>query len=162
MVLIQRQNNIAVAQLSDSTDQRPGVTTPVEVNMDTNDNIQQITHDPIGAPADIIIIKKGIYLMIAAPQIGRTSGTANRDVHLWFRVNDVDIPDTNVAISLDRTTEKDVIVSQLVRPFDVGDIINIMMSISATGEGLGLEAIEPAGEPIIPSIITTIHSVNLD
>jgi len=31
-----------------------------------------------------------------------------------------------------------------------------MMSIEKTGEGLGIEAIQPAGEPLVPSIILTI------
>jgi len=31
-----------------------------------------------------------------------------------------------------------------------------MMSVEAAGEGIGIEAIQPPGEPLIPSIILTM------
>jgi len=31
-----------------------------------------------------------------------------------------------------------------------------MMSVEKTGEGLGIEAIQPPGEPLVPSIILTM------
>ena len=147
------------AQLSDSTNQRPVVTTPVEITFDTNDQLDGITHSESVDPADITIVTAGRYIIFAAPQVGRTSGNMDRDFDLWFRVNDVDVPNTNVRIVLDRTAAKDVIISQLYRTFAAGDKINVLMSISATGEGIGIEAISPAGEPLIPSIIYTMHRV---
>ncbi len=41
-------------------------------------------------------------------------------------------------------------------PLNRGDALNIMMSGETEDEGLGIEAIEPDGEPAIPSIIVTI------
>jgi len=44
-------------------------------------------------------------------------------------------------------------------PFDAGDLINVMMSVEVPDEGLGIEAIHPTGEPLIPSIILSMHKI---
>jgi len=44
-------------------------------------------------------------------------------------------------------------------PFEAGDLINIMMSVEVPDEGLGIEAIHPTGEPLIPSIIFSMHKI---
>ena len=148
---------VSLAQLSDSTVQRPGVTTPVEITMDTNDKLIGITHSETVNPADITVDEAGNYILFAAPQVGRTSGTADRFVDFWFRKNDVDIANSNVRTVLTKTGAKDVIVAQYIDTLDAGDKINIMMSIEVTGEGLGIETIEPSGEPRIPAIIFSMH-----
>ena len=48
----------------------------------------------------------------------------------------------------------------MVAPLNRGDTLNIMMSGETESEGIGIEMIEPDGEPSIPSIILTI--VQLD
>jgi len=52
--------------------------------------------------------------------------------------------------------QKDVIVLQVLTRLNEGDTLNIMMSVEKTGEGLGIEAIQPPGEPLVPSIILTM------
>jgi len=49
------------------------------------------------------------------------------------------------------TEQKSVLYSKIK-----GDTLNIMMSVEKEGEGLGIEAIQPPGEPLVPSIILTI------
>ena len=44
-------------------------------------------------------------------------------------------------------------------PFDSGDVINVMMAVEKTGEGLGIEAIKTDGRPLIPSIIFSMHKI---
>ncbi len=151
--------DVVSAQISDTTTQAPAVTTPVEITLDTNDNIHGITHSTSSNTADIIIQTTGTYIMIAAPQITRTSGAMTRDVDFWFRVNDVDVVNSNVRVTLDKTSDTDVIVTQNIIDLEVDDVLNILMSISATGEGLGIAAITPSGEPAIPSIIFSMHKI---
>ena len=52
--------------------------------------------------------------------------------------------------------QKDVIILQVLTRLNQGDTLNMMMSVEKTGEGLGIEAIQPPGEPLVPSIILTI------
>ncbi len=78
------------AQISSTEDQRPTVTTPVLVELNQNDSISGIEHTAEN-PGTIKIADSGIYVLIAAPQVGRTSGTKARFVDFWLRKNGTDI-----------------------------------------------------------------------
>ena len=43
---------------------------------------------------DVIIKKSGIYLVIAGPQIAKLRGA--KIIDFWLRVNNVDLPNSNV------------------------------------------------------------------
>ncbi len=146
------------AQISSTEDQRPTVTTPVAVTLNQNDSISGILHSAEN-PGTITISDSGIYVLISAPQVGRTSGTKPRFVDFWLRKNGSDIPNSNVRLVIGENSSKDVIVNQTMMPFNAGDLVNVMMSVEVPDEGLGIEAIHPTGEPLIPSIIFSMHKI---
>lgn len=150
---------VSFAQISSTEDQRPKTTKPTVVTLNQNDAISGIEHTSDENPGDIRIPESGVYVVIAAPQIGRTKGTKPRYVDIWLRKNGTDIPHSNVRLVIRTKDDKDVIVNQTMLPFNRDDIINIMMSVEVTGEGLGLETIKPKGEPVIPSIILSMHKI---
>ena len=149
---------IDYAQISSTEDQRPTVTTPVVVELNQNDSISGVEHSAEN-PGTIRIADSGIYVLIAAPQVGRTTGNKPRFVDFWLRKNGADIQNSNVRVVIDGNTHKDVIVNQTMMPFNKDDLINIMMSVEVPDEGLGIEAIHPTGEPLIPSIIFSMHKI---
>ena len=149
---------IEFAQIISTIDQRPNTTEPVPVFMDQNDAIAGIIHTN-EHPADIQITESGTYVVIAAPQVGRNSGDEPSFVDFWLRKNGRDIPNSNVRCVLRTNESKDVIVNQTMMPFSAGDTLNVMMAVEKTGEGLGIEAIKPAGRPLIPSIIFSMHKI---
>ncbi|MDH3736848.1 MAG: hypothetical protein OEQ94_07495 [Nitrosopumilus sp.] len=149
---------IEFAQIISTTNQRPETTEPVPIFMDQNDAISGIEHTN-EHPADIQIIESGTYVLIAAPQVGRISGDGASSVDFWLRKNNRDIPNSNVRCVLRTNENKDVIVNQTMMPFNAGDVINVMMAVEKTGEGLGIEAIKTPGRPLIPSIIFSIHKI---
>ncbi len=149
---------INYAQISSTEDQRPTVTTPVQVTLNQNDSISGVEHSA-EQPGTIRIQDSGIYVLIASPQVGRTSGKENRFVDFWLRKNGTDIANSNVRVVVGDKGSKDVIVNQTMMPFDVGDLINVMISVEVPDEGLGIEAIHPTGEPLIPSIIFSMHKI---
>jgi len=75
------------------------------------------------------------------------------------RKNGKDIQNSIVRCVLGTNENKDVIVNQTMMPFNAGDIINVMMAVEKTGEGLGIEAIRTPGRPLIPSIIFSVHKI---
>jgi hypothetical protein len=81
---------IEYAQIISTLDQRPDTTEPVPVYMDQNDAISGIEHS-IDHPADIGIAESGVYVVIAAPQVGRKSGDGPEHVDFWLRKNGKDI-----------------------------------------------------------------------
>ena len=149
---------IEFAQIISTIDQRPDSTDPVPVFMDQNDAISGIEHSN-EHPADIRIVESGTYVIIAAPQVGRTSGTGASSVDFWLRKNGNDISNSNVRCTLADGNDKDVIVNQTMMPFNSGDVLNVMMAVEKTGDGLGIEAIRTEGRPLIPSIIFSMHKI---
>ena len=149
---------IEFAQIISTIDQRPDTTDPVPVFMDQNDAISGIEHSN-EHPADIRIVESGTYVVISAPQVGRTSGNGSSNVDFWLRKNGTDIANSNVRLTLKNETDKDVIVNQTMMPFAAGDVLNVMMAVERTGEGLGIEAIKTEGRPLIPSIIFSMHKI---
>jgi len=146
------------AQISSTEDQRPTVTTPVQITLNQNDSISGVEHSAEN-PGTIRISDSGIYVLIAAPQVGRISGKEERFVDFWLRKNGTDVANSNVRVVIGDKGSKDVIVNQSMMPFDAGDLINVMMSVEVPDEGLGIEAIHPTGEPLIPSIIFSMHKI---
>jgi len=149
---------ITYAQISSNEDQRPDATGPVLITLNQNDEISGIEHSAEN-PGDIKIKEAGVYVIIAAPQVGRTSGTEERYVDIWLRRNGKDVPNSNVRNVVGASGDKDVIVNQTMMSFDGEDVINVMMSVETANEGLGIETINPEGEPTIPSIIFSMHKI---
>ncbi len=150
----------AFGQFSSNKTQRVDVLKPMEIQLHSQEDSAGGVHTIDFDKGDVIIKQSGMYLIIAGPQVGKNTGTRNRWIDFWLRVNDVDVPDSNVRRVLTDSQEKDVIPLNTVVPLNRGDTLNIMMAAETDTEGIGIEAIEPDGEPAIPSIILTI--VQLD
>jgi hypothetical protein len=105
------------------------------------------------------IVESGTYVVISAPQVGRKSGNGPGSVDFWLRKNQNDIANSNVRLTIRDDDHKDVIVNQMMMPFQAGDVLNVMMAVERTGEGLGIEAIRTEGRPLIPSIIFSMHKI---
>ncbi len=146
----------AFGQFSSSKTQRPDSTDPVEISLTDQEDMFGGDHSIDFVQGDIEIKTTGMYLVIAGPQIGKTSGDQARWIDFWLRVNNVDVPNSNVRAVMKDQCHKDVIVLQLLTRLNQGDTLNIMMSVEKEGEGIGIEAIQPPGEPLVPSIILTM------
>ncbi len=146
----------AFGQFSSCETQRPDSTEPVEIKISDQEDMFGGKHTIDFVQGDIEIKTTGMYLIMAAPQIGKTGGDEARWIDFWLRVNNVDVPNSNVRAVLKDPGQKDVIVLQVLTRLNEGDTLNIMMSVEKTGEGLGIEAIQPLGEPLVPSIILTM------
>lgn len=152
------------AQLSDSTTQDPSVTTPVPITFNTNDGLRGITHSETVDPSEITIDKAGTYVIMVQPQVGKTSGAQSivfdsylqRDTGSGF----VDIPNTNIKLTIKDQDLTDVIVRICVLDLDVGDKIRFMQRASNSTVGLGLKATAAeVGPPTIPATPSVIFSM---
>ena len=150
----------AFGQFSSGQTQRVDTLKPIEIQLDAQEDVAGGVHTIDFDKGDIIIKQSGMYLIIAGPQVGKNKGTRNRWIDFWLRVNNVDVPNSNIRRVLTDSQEKDVIPLNSVIPLNRGDNMNIMMAAENDSEGIGIEFIEPDGEPDIPSIIVTI--VQLD
>ena len=146
----------AFGQFSSSITQRPDTTDPIEIELTDQEDMFGGEHTIDFVQGDIEIKQSGMYLIIAGPQIGKLSGDQPHWIDFWLRVNNVDIPNSNIRYTFNGTPQKDVIVLQILTHLNKGDTLNIMMSVEVPGEGIGIEAIQPPAEPLVPSIILTI------
>jgi len=146
----------AFGQFSSCESQRPDSTDPIEIKITDQEDMFGGEHTIDFVQGDIEIKTSGMYLVVAGPQIGKTSGDQARWIDFWLRVNNVDVPNSNVRAVIKDSCQKDVIILQVLTRLSQGDTLNIMMSVEKDGEGIGIEAIQPPGEPLIPSIILTM------
>jgi len=152
----EREYRKAFGQLASTKTQRIDTLKPIEIELDTQEDVAGGVHTIDFEKSDILIKQSGMYLIIAAPQIGKGRGTRSRWIDFWVRVNNVDVPHSNIRRVITDSQEKDVVALNVVMPLNRGDDVNIMMSGETEDEGIGIEALEPDGEPTIPSIIVTI------
>jgi len=150
----------AFGQFSSNKTQRVNTLKPVEVLLDAQADSGGGVHTIDFNKGDIIIKQSGMYLLIAGPQLGKVRGATPRWIDLWLRVNNIDVPNSNIRAVIIDPEEKTVAIMNSVLPLNRGDTLNIVMAAETIEEGMGLEAIAPDGEPTIPSIIITI--VQLD
>ena len=150
------------AQLSHTQSIQPTDTKPVYVNMNSNDYINGgITHSSTRNAADVIVNEPGTYLIVAAGQVGKTSGNTTCNVDLWLRQNGEFVANSNTRASVNTVNDTIVLVSQAIMPLNANDTINTIMSVSAIGQGCGLINITPTGEPNIPAIIFSIVKIGI-
>ncbi len=150
----------AFGQFASNITQEVTTLDPITIQLDQQEDVGNMKHTIDFENGDIIIKKSGVYLVIAAPQIGKTSGNRNRWIDFWLRINQKDVPNSTVRRVLTDKDEKDVIPLNSVIELNKDDVLNIMMAAETTDEGIRIEHIEPENQPTIPSIIVTI--VQLD
>jgi hypothetical protein len=146
----------AFGQFSSSKTQKPTILQPVEIELDTQEDTFGGEHYVDFKKGVVTIKNTGMYLIIAGPQISKDSGTEARWIDFWLRINSIDVPNSNIRHSVKDPEIKDVAVLQVLTKLNKGDILSVMMSIQELNEGLGIECIEPEGEPVIPSLILTV------
>ncbi|MBI1743993.1 hypothetical protein HYR54_13140 [Candidatus Acetothermia bacterium] len=149
------QGGSVFAQLSSLKTQQPTTTGPTLMTFDQIDGLSGMGFNP-AKPTDIVVQKEGAYLIIAAAQLGRSSGESDDYVDLWIRVNGKDVDNSNTRETIRNAAFTDVLVSQGAGPLKAGDVIQVAYSVSATGKGLGIIATTPKNEAAIPSIILTV------
>ena len=136
-------------QASSTITQCPG-TAPEVVKMDLTDAASGIAM----ADNKVTVSEAGPYLIVAAPQVGREGAGPLGCFDLWLRVNGSDVANSNVQLCQDDGSRaKDVIISQGIVPMAAGDVLEVVMSANNPEAKMCIEAIQPPGEPLVPSII---------
>ncbi len=135
------------AQLSSSESQF-GDVKPKVVTLNQEDALSGITN----ANGAVKFADAGTYLVMAAAQVGSKDGYGKGTVRMWMRQNGQDVANSNTEQTIvDGFTA--VLVCQGVAEIKAGDKLEVVFSVSKAGEGLGLIASKPKGEPVVPSLI---------
>lgn len=138
---------VPYAQLSSSETQL-GSTTPKMVTLNSDDALSGITN----SKGKITFKEAGTYFVMAAAQVGSSSGTGKGNIRLWMRQNGTDISNSNTEQTI-LPGFTAVLCCQGVAEIKAGDSLDLAFSVSTGGEKLGLIATTPQGEPAVPSMI---------
>ena len=145
------------AQLSHTVSVQPNVTDAIYVPFNSNDYTNGgVTHSTTRNPDDVIVNADGSYLIVAAGQVGKTSGGPTCNLDLWLSQNGEYVANSNTRASVTAVNDTIVLVSQAIMPLKATDVINTVMSVSASDQGCGLINTASPTEPNIPAIIFSI------
>jgi hypothetical protein len=106
----------------------------------------------------MVVEQDGIYNVQFSAQIYRTSGDSTQHVDIWFRVNGVDIDNSNTKVTI-QTDHYHNPAWNFFIPLNSGDYVEIMWATTANT----IELIYENGSsihPAIPSVIATINRIN--
>ncbi|QSZ66667.1 hypothetical protein RJ40_03720 [Methanofollis aquaemaris] len=146
------------ARFSSSITQQPNSTAPVSIVMDQIDAAFGVTLEG----ENISVSSDGVYFIVFTPQVGMLNATENVTepayTDFWLTVNGVDVPNSNIRWQSTKEDEghRDVITGQMVVLLRAEDVLNVRMAVSDPEAGIGIEAVQPEGEPLVPSISISI------
>ena len=148
------------AQLSSGMTQDPKGPTPLLVEMNSNDALGGLDHDLKAKTTDIIVKTAGVYFVVAAVQVGKESGDAGDYMDVWVKQNGKDVDNSGCRQVIHDPKFTTVMVCQGIAECKVGDVLQVAIAASTAGKGIGIKAIKPQGEPVIPSIIFSMYKIN--
>ena len=108
--------------------------------------------------SQIKALHSGTYNLQFSAQITKTSGGSNENIFIWFRLNGVDIPNSNTDIGLANNNTFLVAAWNIILQMNANDHVEIMWGTSDQHIQITALGSNPYG-PAIPSIITTITQV---
>lgn len=142
------------AQLSSSQNQL-GSTNPKAVKLDQSDATKEISN----ANGVVTFKRAGAYFVMAAAQVGSASRKGQGSVRLWLRQNGRDVVNSNTEQTIVPAFTA-VLISQGVVEIKAGDKLELVYSVTAADQGLGLIASTPSGEPVVPSMIFSAFKID--
>jgi hypothetical protein len=152
----------AYAQLS-SVQTQPGASFGQLVTLNQTDASRNVQLGR-GATMSISINKQtittwqdGVYVVIAAGQVGSAHPKGAGSVRMWLRKNGMDVAKSNTEQTVTNNYTA-VLVCQVVGEAKKGDRFQLFQS--AHGSGVGLVASSPKGEPTVSSIIISLVKVD--
>ena len=147
------------ASISSNANQQPSDTNANIVTLNQNDVLSGITHSTSSNPGVITIQKKGVYVIVATYQVGRTTTGGTIIISGWIKKNGTDVTDSGMSQALATTDVLKVMTLNYVIPLDIGDTISFYQSIDTTGKGAGLLTSMALNGPTVGSVDVIIFKI---
>lgn len=100
----------------------------------------------------------GLYSVQFSAQTYRTSGSSNREINTWFRVNGLDVPESNRKMTIKDNSVYHVASSNIFLNLNASDIVEIYWLVTDANIQLRVEGDTPT-LPATPSVIATINRI---
>ena len=145
----------AVGSFSDSTTQNAVVSTATPMNFGNTNFSQDIN---LASASEIQVDNAGLYSVQFSAQVYRSSGSSNREIDIWFRVNGADVPDSNTRMTVKDNNVYHVASWNIFLNLAASDMVEIYWLVSDANIELRAVA-ATASVPATPSIIATITRI---
>lgn len=101
----------------------------------------------------------GIYNLQFSAQIKKTSGGQAQQIYIWFKINGVNVPDSNTALTLANNGDLVVAAWNFMAQLNANQYMEIFWYATASTLELHYDSSPVVGLPAIPSIIATMNRV---
>lgn len=145
----------AVGSFFDSTTQNAVVSTATPMNFGNTYFSQDIN---LASATEIQVDNAGLYSVQFSAQVYRTSGSSNREIDIWFKVNGADVPDSNTRMTIKDNSVYHVASWNIFLDLVASDMVEIYWLVNDVNIELRAEA-ATASVPSTPSIIATINRI---
>jgi hypothetical protein len=145
----------AFGSFIDLNTQTTSANTPTPMRMSETTMAMDVSIDE---ETKMVVEQDGIYNVQFSAQIYRTSGGSTQHVDIWFRVNGVDIDNSNTKVTILNDHYHNPAWNFFIR-LNSGDYVEIMWATTSNT----IELIYENGSsihPAIPSVIATINRIN--
>lgn len=117
-----------------------------------------ITNNALGRPTRITCTQAGVYNLAFSAQLVKGGGGSPAQIDIWFRVNGIDIPNSNTGITMRSNGDKIVAAWNFFVSLTAGQYVEIMWTqadaIDLVADAMGVNY------PATPSVIATINKVS--
>lgn len=117
-----------------------------------------IANNTLGRPTRITVNTSGVYNLEFSAQLNRNTGGNAKQIDIWIRKNELDIPWSNTGVTMQANDGKIVASWNFYVSLTAGQYVEIMWS---QDDAIDILAVAAAPSwPATPSVIATMHKVN--
>jgi hypothetical protein len=121
-------------------------------------NTQHANGVSIVSGSRVTVANAGVYNLQFSTQLYRSSGGQSVTTYFWFRVNGVNVTNSNTAVTTNANNGYTVASWNYVDVYNAGDYVELIWM--PDGNNVSLQYLNnPLGSPSIPSVILTITQV---
>lgn len=130
----------------------------IELNTTDITNGITVTNNSLGRPTRLTVNANGVYDIQFSAQINRETGGNDKQLDIWLRKNEINVPWSNTGITLKANDTKKVAAWNFFVSLNAGQYAEIMwtqddaIDLLASGAGINY--------PETPSVIVTMNKVN--
>lgn len=135
-----------------------GAVKAIELNTTDISGGITIANNALGRPTRITVNTTGVYNLQFSAQLNRITGGNTKQIDIWLRKNEVDIPWSNTGLNVQANASKLVAAWNFFVSLNAGQYVELMWTQDDAIDILT----SPAGVnyPDTPSVIVTMNKVN--
>lgn len=130
----------------------------IELNTTDITNGVTVVNNALGRPTRLTVNATGIYNLQFSAQLNRETGGNTKQIDIWLRKNEVNIPWSNTGLAVQANANKLVAAWNFFVSLNAGQYVELMWT---QDDAIDILA-NPAGVnyPETPSVIVTMNKIN--